>query len=173
MWKLNQSPPAPSSNAPLYPEPPRPVPANPAPDPASRTRAAAADQAVISKGLVIKGEITGTEPLFVDGKVEGSINIPGERVSIGQNGRVTSGMSAGINSCIVAREIVVMGDVTGNISASDRVEIRAQGALKGDISTARISIEDGAYFRGGIDIRKAEPQGAAPIIAGPEPPKPI
>jgi len=113
------------------------------------------DQATIGKGLFIKGEITGSESLFIDGKVEGSINLPGNRVTVGRNGQVSA--------TITAREIVVLGKVRGNITASDRADIRAEGALTGDVTAARISIEDGAFFKGGIDIRKSEakPEGKA------------
>jgi cytoskeletal protein CcmA (bactofilin family) len=79
--------------------------------------------------------------------VEGSINLSGNRVTVGRNGVV----SANIN----AREIVVLGKVRGNLTASDRVDIRSDGSLTGDVVAARISIEDGAFFKGGIDIRKA------------------
>ncbi len=129
------------------PEPARPVPVQPTMEP-SRPAAAVGEQASISKGLSIKGEITGTESLFIDGKVEGSINIPGNRVTVGKNGQV----SASVN----AREVVVLGKLKGNVSATDRVDIRAEGALTGDVAAARISIEDGAFFKGGIDIRKAD-----------------
>ncbi len=105
------------------------------------------DQATIGKSLVIKGEVTGSESLYIDGRVEGSINLSGNRVTIGRNGVV----SANIN----AREIVVLGKVRGNLTASDRVDIRSDGSLTGDVVAARISIEDGAFFKGGIDIRKA------------------
>jgi cytoskeletal protein CcmA (bactofilin family) len=115
---------------------------------ANRAGAPAGDQAVISKGLFVKGEISGTESLYIDGKVEGSISLPGNRVTIGRNGQV------GAN--VTAREVVVMGKVRGNVSATDRVDIRAEGALSGDVSAARISIEDGAFFKGGIDIRKPD-----------------
>jgi len=114
----------------------------------SRPAATVGEQASISKGLSIKGEITGTESLFIDGKVEGSINIPGNRVTVGKNGQV--------NASINAREIVVLGKVRGNLTASDRVDIRSDGSLTGDVVAARISIEDGAFFKGGIDIRKAD-----------------
>jgi cytoskeletal protein CcmA (bactofilin family) len=97
--------------------------------------------------LVIKGEVTGSESLYIDGRVEGSINLSGNRVTVGRNGVV----SANIN----AREIVVLGKVRGNLTASDRVDIRSDGSLTGDVVAARISIEDGAFFKGGIDIRKA------------------
>ena len=106
-----------------------------------------ADQATIGKSLVIKGEVTGSESLYIDGRVEGSINLAGNRVTVGRNGIV----SANIN----AREIVVLGKVRGNLTASDRVDIRSDGSLTGDVVAARISIEDGAFFKGGIDIRKA------------------
>jgi cytoskeletal protein CcmA (bactofilin family) len=95
---------------------------------------------------VIKGEVTGSESLYIDGRVEGSINLAGNRVTVGRNGVV----SANIN----AREIVVLGKVRGNLTASDRVDIRSDGSLTGDVVAARISIEDGAFFKGGIDIRK-------------------
>ncbi|MGO9127485.1 MAG: bactofilin family protein [Terriglobales bacterium] len=109
--------------------------------------ATAADQATIGKSLVIKGEVSGSESLYIDGRVEGSINLAGNRVTVGRNGVV----SANIN----AREIVVLGKVRGNLTASDRVDIRSDGSLTGDVVAARISIEDGAFFKGGIDIRKA------------------
>jgi cytoskeletal protein CcmA (bactofilin family) len=84
--------------------------------------------------------------LYVDGKVEGAINLPGNRVTVGRNGQVAAN--------IMAREIVVLGKVRGNCQASDRVDIRSEGSLTGDVVAARISIEDGAFFKGGIDIRK-------------------
>src|SRR6476660_2954724 len=104
------------------------------------------EQATIGKSLVIKGEVTGSESLYIDGKVEGAINLPGNRVTVGRNGQVAAN--------IVAREVVVLGKVRGNCQASDRVDIRSEGSLTGDVIAARISIEDGAFFKGGIDIRK-------------------
>jgi len=163
MWKPNQT--GPIAPAPI-PEPTRPIPTPPVADTPSRAPITAGDQATIGKGLLVKGEITGSESLYIDGKVEGSINLPGNRVTVGRNGQV----AASIN----AREIVVLGKIRGNVSASDRVDIRAEGSLSGDVSAARISIEDGAYFKGGIDIRKPEPK-AAPAAApvAPEAPKPV
>ncbi len=114
--------------------------------PRAAVASSTADQATIGKSLVIKGEVTGSESLYIDGRVEGSINLAGNRVTVGRNGVV----SANIN----AREIVVLGKVRGNLTASDRVDIRSDGSLTGDVVAARISIEDGAFFKGGIDIRK-------------------
>jgi len=163
MWKPNQ----PGSITPSStPEPVRPAPPTPAFDAASRpTSPASGDQATIGKGLLIKGEISGSESLYIDGKVEGSINLPGNRVTVGRNGQV----AASIN----AREIVVLGKVRGNVTATDRVDIRVEGSLSGDVSAARISIEDGAYFKGGIDIRKPEAKSVdSPVISAPTPESP-
>jgi len=150
MWKPTNQPTTPSSRP---NEPERAAAPAPAPSAAGETTAAprpvsttAPDQATIGKSLVIKGEVTGSESLYIDGRVEGSINLAGNRVTVGRNGVV----SANIN----AREIVVLGKVRGNLTASDRVDIRSDGSLTGDVVAARISIEDGAYFKGGIDIRK-------------------
>ncbi|HZR30144.1 MAG TPA: polymer-forming cytoskeletal protein [Terriglobales bacterium] len=104
------------------------------------------EQATIGKSLVIKGEVTGSESLYIDGRVEGSINLTGNRVTVGRNGVVSAN--------ITAREVVVIGKVKGNLTASDRVDIRNEGSLVGDVIAQRISIEDGAYFKGGIDIQK-------------------
>ncbi len=104
------------------------------------------EQATIGKSLVIKGEVTGSESLYIDGRVEGSVNLPGNRVTVGRNGQV----QANIN----AKEVVVLGKVKGNVTASDRVDIRNEGSLGGDVVCQRITIEDGAWFKGSIDIRK-------------------
>jgi len=150
MWKPTNQPPTPGRPA----EPERPTATAPAAPVASEPPAVprpvtttTSDQATIGKSLVIKGEVTGSESLYIDGRVEGSINLSGNRVTVGRNGVV----AANIN----AREIVVLGKVRGNLTASDRVDIRSDGSLTGDVVAARISIEDGAFFKGGIDIRKA------------------
>jgi cytoskeletal protein CcmA (bactofilin family) len=122
------------------------TPAEPAPAASRSAVINSAEQATIGKSLVIKGEVTGSESLYIDGRVEGSINLAGNRVTVGRNGVV----AANIN----AREIVVLGKVRGNLVASDRVDIRSEGSLTGDVVAQRISIEDGAFFKGGIDIRK-------------------
>jgi cytoskeletal protein CcmA (bactofilin family) len=115
-----------------------------------KTVTAPVDQATIGRTLVIKGEISGSEALYIDGCIEGKIIMPESRVTIGRNGKV--------DASIQAREVVVMGKVNGNIECSDRVDIRAEGAVSGDISTVRISVEDGAALKGGIQVR-AEGKG--------------
>jgi len=161
MWKPSQ---AGTTSPNPTPEPARPAPTAPVAEAPSRAQVGTADQATIGKGLFVKGEITGTESLYIDGKVEGSINLPGNRVTIGRNGQVTAN--------VTAREVIVLGKVKGNVSATDRVDIRAEGALSGDVAAARISIEDGAFFKGGIDIRKPEgkPAGAPNGIGAVPPP---
>ena len=111
-----------------------------------KTTSAPMEQATIGSSLHIKGEISGSEALYIDGRVEGAINLPGNRVTVGRNGQV----QANIN----AKEVVVLGKVKGNVTASDRVDIRNEGSLGGDVICQRISIEDGAWFKGSIDIRK-------------------
>jgi cytoskeletal protein CcmA (bactofilin family) len=106
------------------------------------------DQATIGRTLKIKGEISGSEALYIDGCIEGKITMPESRVTVGRNGRV--------DASITAREVVVMGKVTGNIECTDRVEIRSEGSVTGDVSTSRISVEDGALLKGGIEVRSAD-----------------
>jgi len=113
-----------------------------------KTTTAPIEQATIGRTLVIKGELSGAEALYIDGRVEGKISLPDHRVTIGRNG------SAQAN--ITAREVVVMGKVNGNIDCSDRVDIRAEGSVTGDVSTMRISVEDGAVLKGGIQVRSGE-----------------
>jgi cytoskeletal protein CcmA (bactofilin family) len=152
MWKPTNQPQTPvrpgEAERPTPPAPSAPAMATATAEPAMPrpVSTTTADQATIGKSLVIKGEVTGSESLYIDGRVEGSINLSGNRVTVGRNGVV----AANIN----AREIVVLGKVRGNLTASDRVDIRSDGSLTGDVIAARISIEDGAYFKGGIDIRK-------------------
>lgn len=153
MWKPANTPTTSNNPKPSAPEPEKPTmsttPNLSEPTPVAAPRNAVLnnqEQATIGKSLVIKGEVTGSESLYIDGRVEGAINLPGNRVTIGRNGQV----QANIN----AKEVVVLGKVKGNITASDRVDIRNEGSLGGDVICQRISIEDGAFFKGSIDIRK-------------------
>jgi cytoskeletal protein CcmA (bactofilin family) len=108
------------------------------------------ERACLGSSLQIKGAITGTEDLQIDGKVLGPISLQGHELTVGP--------TAELKSEIAAREVVVFGRVTGNLFARDRVEIKKDGAVTGDISTARITIEDGAIFKGRIEIDPAKSQ---------------
>jgi cytoskeletal protein CcmA (bactofilin family) len=115
-----------------------------------KTVAAPVEQATIGRTLVIKGELSGSEALYIDGRIEGKIIMPESRVTIGRNGKV--------DASIVAREVVVMGKVNGNLECADRVDIRSEGSVIGDVATARISVEDGAVLKGGIQVRSGGDQ---------------
>jgi cytoskeletal protein CcmA (bactofilin family) len=126
----------------------------PNPNPTSNTNApvknvsAPVEQATIGRTLVIKGELSAAESLYIDGRIEGKISLPDHRVTVGRNGIVQAN--------ITAKEVVVMGKVTGNVECSDRVDIRSEGSVAGDVSTVRISIEDGAVVKGGIEVRSQD-----------------
>jgi cytoskeletal protein CcmA (bactofilin family) len=107
----------------------------------------------LGASLEIKGKISGEEDLQIDGKVEGAIALQGQRLTVGRTGQ--------LNSEVHAREVVVYGKVQGNMRASDRVEIKKDGSVTGDITTSRISIEDGAYFKGRIEIDRSKGPSSA------------
>jgi cytoskeletal protein CcmA (bactofilin family) len=131
-----------------------------------KTTTAPIEQATIGRSLVIKGEVSGAEALYIDGRIEGKITLTDHRVTIGRNGSVQAD--------ITAREVVVMGKVTGNIECTDRVDIRSEGVVNGNVSTIRISVEDGAVLKGGIQVKSAEnnrqTQPQAKAIEAPKPP---
>ena len=118
--------------------------------------------AMIGKSVTIKGQIFSREDLTVDGEVEGSIELQENRLTIGPHGKIQAGVKA--------REIVVLGTINGNVEASEKLDIRKDARLVGDIKTARIVIEDGAYFKGSIDIIRPEAKPAsAPQVPKPAP----
>ena len=100
----------------------------------------------IGKSVVIRGELSGSEDLSIDGQVEGTIELRDHHLTVGPNGRVQANVNA--------KEVVIQGSVKGNVRAIDRVEIRKSGSLMGDMVAARVVIEDGAFFKGSIDIQK-------------------
>ncbi|HTP32232.1 MAG TPA: polymer-forming cytoskeletal protein [Candidatus Acidoferrales bacterium] len=126
--------------------------------------------ATIGKAVKVSGNIYSREDLYVDGDMDGTVEALEHKLTIGPNGTV--------KATIKAREVVVLGAIQGNVEATDKIEIRKDARLTGDIRTARIIIEDGAYFKGSIDIVKPEPkpapkpaqqqpaQAAAPVGAG-------
>ncbi len=104
--------------------------------------------ALIGKSVILKGQICSREDLYVDGEIEGTVELQEQKLTIGHHGKIQANVKA--------REVVVNGTVHGNIEATDKVDIRKDAKLIGDIRTARIVIEDGAYFKGSIDISRPE-----------------
>jgi cytoskeletal protein CcmA (bactofilin family) len=113
----------------------------------SSDRTSSGGQARLGASLHVKGEITGNEDLAIDGTVEGLVQLEDRRLTVGASAKVTAD--------VIAREVVVYGNVKGNLRARDRIEIKKDGSVVGDLTTARIMIEDGAYFKGSIEIDKA------------------
>jgi len=115
--------------------------------PARAIHAVAQNQhSLIGASIKIKGTLTASDPVYVYGSVEGSISAPAHRVTVGREGKVKADISA--------REVVIMGEVCGNLDGGERVEIRSDGSLTGDLVTRRIYVEDGATLSGSIDIQK-------------------
>jgi len=110
----------------------------------------------IGKSLSIKGELSGSEDIYVDGQLEGSIQLPGNSVTVGPNGRVKAN--------ITAKNLTVGGTLDGNVHASERTELRKTAVVNGDVQTRRIAIEEGAYFKGKLEIL-GEPKAVTPAIA--------
>ena len=104
--------------------------------------------AQIGKSVVIKGELSGSEDLYLDGQVEGSIALKGNSLTVGPNGQVKASVDA--------KGVVVQGKLEGNIQASDRVDLRKSAIVTGDISAQRISIEEGAFLQGKVDIHRSD-----------------
>src|SRR5271170_3324599 len=118
--------------------------------------------AVLGKSVIVKGQIFSREDLTIDGEVEGTVELQEHRLTVGPNGKVMA--------AIKAREVVVLGTVHGNIETRDKIDIRKEAKVVGDIKTARIEIQDGAYFKGNIDIVRAEaPRPAAQPVPKPQP----
>ena len=113
----------------------------------------------IGKSVVIKGELNGSEDLTIEGHVEGTIQLRDHVLTIGPNGK--------IKAQVFAKAVIVLGEVTGNVTASDKVDIRDNGSVDGDIVSPRVAIAEGAHFRGSVDMQR---QGAAPAPAKPAAP---
>jgi len=132
-------------NSVAVPSPAAVVPPRPA-APVPRPENFRAEMAHIGKSVLIKGELSGSEDLYLDGEVEGSVELKQHSLTIGPHGQVRAN--------IHAREVVVHGKVDGNVSGDERVELKKSAVLTGDIATQRIMIEDGAFFKGAIDLKK-------------------
>lgn len=127
------------------------------PEPAIRSGSAA-----LGKNVTVKGQIFAREDLTIDGEVEGTVECHEHRLTIGPNARVQAGLKA--------REIIIHGSIQGNVDATDKIDIKKEAKLVGDIKTSRIVIEDGAYFKGSIDISKPSPAKAPQTPATPAQP---
>src|SRR6516162_8510881 len=115
----------------------------------------------IGKSVVIKGELNGSEDLTIEGHVEGTIQLRDHVLTIGPNGR--------IKAQVFAKSVIVLGEVTGNVTASDKVDIRDNGSVDGDIIAPRVAIAEGAHFRGSVDMqRKGAPAAAQPKAVQPQ-----
>ena len=116
------------------------------PNEANRAVTPSTAAARLGSSLHIKGEISGSEDLHVDGTVEGTVTLEDRKLTVGSTAKLTADVNA--------REVVIYGNVKGNLRAKDRIEIKKDGSVVGDLTTARIMIEDGAYFKGSIEINR-------------------
>ena len=152
MWNSNKQPqndyPAPAPPQPTtFPAAPSASTFNSTPSPSVRSSAPAAKNlATLGSGLTVKGQISGDEDLQVEGKVEGPITLKGQRLTVGASGEIVSDVHA--------REVIVYGKVRGNLFAEDRVEVKKDGSVIGNITGGRVLIEDGAYLKGQIEIQR-------------------
>ena len=157
MWKRDEAVRPPSGHPTAAPQP-APITAG-APGPRAETSHQMEKDIVnIGKSVVIKGELNGSEDLTIEGHVEGTIHLRDHVLTIGPNGR--------IKAQVFAKSVVVLGEVTGNVTASDKVDIRDNGSVDGDIISPRVAIAEGAHFRGSVDMQRkgggAQPPAAKP-----------
>src|SRR4051812_44257048 len=151
MWKRDEAVRPASGQPTAAPQPPAPTPAGaPGPRPTEASHQMEKDIVNIGKSVVIKGELNGSEDLTIEGHVEGTIQLKEHVLTIGPNGR--------IKAQVFAKSVIVLGEVTGNVTASDKVDIRDNGSVDGDIVAPRVAIAEGAHFRGSVDMQR---KGAA------------
>jgi len=158
MWKRDEAVRPATGQPTAAPQSPAPTTqaGTPAPRPAETTRQLEKDIVNIGKSVVIKGELNGSEDLTIEGHVEGTIQLRDHVLTIGPNGR--------IKAQVFAKAVIVLGEVTGNVTASDKVDIRDNGSVDGDIISPRVAIAEGAHFRGSVDMQRkgTQPQAAKP-----------
>src|SRR5690242_9218019 len=165
MWKRDEAvkPTGPGTPAPAAPVQTQ---ANAPAQPESRRQQMMERDVVnIGKSVVIKGELNGSEDLTIEGHVEGKIELKEHVLTIGPNGR--------IKAQVFAKSVIVLGEVTGNVTASEKVDIRDNGSVDGDIISPRVAIAEGAHFRGSVDMQRkgGAPQGAKPAQSQPAQPQ--
>jgi cytoskeletal protein CcmA (bactofilin family) len=143
MWKRDEAPKPP---APAAPAPAAHQPVSSAPVPQPEHRRIERDVVNIGKSVVIKGELNGSEDLTIEGHVEGKIELKDHVLTIGPNGR--------IKAQVLAKSVIVLGEVNGNVTATEKVDIRDGGSVDGDIISPRVAIAEGAHFRGTVDMQR-------------------
>jgi cytoskeletal protein CcmA (bactofilin family) len=160
MWKRDEAVRAPSGQPAAQPQ--QPAPAGPAatPNRPESSHKLERDIVNIGKSVVIKGELNGSEDLTIEGQVEGTIQLRDHILTIGANGK--------IKAQIFAKAVIVLGSVTGNVTASEKVDIRDNGSVDGDIASPRVAIAEGAHVRGSVDMQR---KGEASKPAAAEAPK--
>ena len=162
MWKRDE---APKPSAPAAPAPAAHQPVSTASVPQPENRRIERDVVNIGKSVVIKGELNGSEDLTIEGHVEGKIELKDHVLTIGPNGR--------IKAQVLAKSVIVLGEVNGNVTATEKVDIRDGGSVDGDIISPRVAIAEGAHFRGSVDMQRksgtpaatTQPQAAKPATA--------
>ena len=168
MWKRDESvkPATPPAQTPVA-SPSAPAAVAAASEP--RTQQIGRDNVNIGKSVIIKGELSGSEDLTIEGHVEGRIDLKDNVLTIGPNGK--------IKAEVFAKAVVVLGEVTGNVTASEKVDIRDNGSVDGDIASPRVAIAEGAHFRGAVDMQRAGAKAltpakpSAPAAVGSPPPQ--
>ena len=145
MWKRDESV-RPASGQPAAPQPPAPMTAGTSSPRPETSHNMEKDIVNIGKSVVIKGELNGSEDLTIEGHVEGTIQLRDHVLTIGPNGR--------IKAQVFAKAVIVLGEVMGNVTASDKVDIRDNGSVDGDIVSPRVAIAEGAHFRGSVDMQR-------------------
>ena len=159
MWKRDESP------KPTASQPPAPAPVTPSQAASAATqpdyRRIERDMVNIGKSVVIKGELNGSEDLTIEGHVEGKIELKDHVLTIGPNGK--------IRAQVFAKAVIVLGEVNGNVTATEKVDIRDGGSVDGDIISPRVAIAEGAHFRGSVDMQRKGVQPAAATASAPKP----
>lgn len=167
MWKRDEGVrPAGAPSAPAGHQPPAPAPQPPTvvDQPVSAAQRPQAnklerDVVNIGKSVVIKGELSGSEDLTIEGQVEGKIELRGNVLTIGPNGK--------IKAQVFAKAVIVLGEVIGNVTASEKVDIRDNGSVDGDLTSPRVAIAEGAHFRGSIDMQRGGEKTGPPKPGAP------
>ncbi len=163
MWKRDESVKPTSTPAPTPAAPVAPTQQATAPAPQPDSRRIERDMVNIGKSVIIKGELAGSEDLTIEGHVEGKIELKDHVLTIGPNGK--------IKAQVFAKSVIVLGEVNGNVTASEKVDIRDGGSVDGDIISPRVAIAEGAHFRGSVDMQRkpAGAQASKPAAAPPQP----